>query len=1105
MDRARRAALAALVLACSVSPVAGAGLESPSGESSVAAVGWPTSSLVVSEVQTGGASASDEFIELANAGSASVDLAGLELVYVTASGSTITQKATWSTARPIDPGRHFLLANVSGVFAALADVTYSGGLASTGGAIVLRPIGGSPIDAVGWGDATNAFVEGAAVVAPAAGSSIEREPGGDAGNDVDSNDNASDFFVQAVPAPQDLGSPATPGPGVTPTPPASPTPTATPSATSTPTPTATPVPTEVQRAIADVRRLPNGTTATIAGTLTTALGALEDQRSGFVQDPSGGIALYFDAAVAESWPAGTTIFATGGVDDRYGQRSLRVAASDVVATGAGIVPAAVAVATGTAREALEGTRVVVIGVTVGAPSALADGTGLLVDDGSGELRVIVAPVALGGVAVPSGTTVSATGPLGQRDSSGTGTSGYRLYATEPGAFAVLPAPTPTPAATASPTPTPAPGTTPTPAPSASPSATPSPTASPTPVLTVISIADARTRPVGATVSVVGVLTAEPGRLGLPHLAAIQDGTAGIAVRLPEPFAAAHRGARVQLTGVVAEPYGQRELRSLTNVVSLGDAAIPAALAVQPRDLGEGLEGRLVTVSGVVVTAITKSTSGDLAFDIEADGARLRIVADASSGLTRTSLVRHASYRLTGVVGQRATAAGRRDGYRVWLRDGQDVERLSEAGTPAPPASATPTPTPTQISIARALLTHDRTVTVEGRVTAPATLLDATGRRVVVEDATAAIEVLLPTGAAGPAIGRRLALDGTVVRAYGAPRLRATAVRVVGSAATPAVTSLRGAPTTANEWRLVRVSGTVTDVHRLGDRWRAELSLGRDRVPIVGLPGAHIPSTTLADGRRASIVGIVRRASPGATDRRFAIEPRSARDIDLGPAVAVPGAAGRKAGGQGSSTSPASSTPAGPIDVDIAALAHRVGQVVRVGGLIVEVLADGAQLDDGTATGRIVLTGEATAYATLLEEGDAVNATGVVARRGDELVVVVDDAAGLARAGDLDPGASPLVPSASPSSSPSPSRETRIAASAGPFGSLGIPGAAGLASLMLLSVASAVVTVLRRRRVRPAFLAALASRVDRRGGQPLRQEARPDGPEAADEPTGPPPM
>ena len=44
--------------------------------------------LVVSEVVTGGANASDELIELYNPSSAPLPLEGLELVYVTASGAT---------------------------------------------------------------------------------------------------------------------------------------------------------------------------------------------------------------------------------------------------------------------------------------------------------------------------------------------------------------------------------------------------------------------------------------------------------------------------------------------------------------------------------------------------------------------------------------------------------------------------------------------------------------------------------------------------------------------------------------------------------------------------------------------------------------------------------------------------------------------------------------------------------------------------------------------------------------------------------------------------------------------------------------------------------
>ena len=128
-----------------------------------AAVTWPPSAgLLIAEVVTGGASASDEYVEITNAGGVPADLAGLELVYVTSSGSTVTRKATWTELTLLVTGQHLLVANAVGTYASTADATYSGGFAATGGALVLRPVGGAPIDAVGWGDATNAFVEGTA-------------------------------------------------------------------------------------------------------------------------------------------------------------------------------------------------------------------------------------------------------------------------------------------------------------------------------------------------------------------------------------------------------------------------------------------------------------------------------------------------------------------------------------------------------------------------------------------------------------------------------------------------------------------------------------------------------------------------------------------------------------------------------------------------------------------------------------------------------------------------------------------------------------------------------------------------------------------------------
>ncbi|MFI5261015.1 MAG: lamin tail domain-containing protein, partial [Candidatus Limnocylindrales bacterium] len=139
----------------------------PELPTAAAAATWPVATgPLVSEVMTGGVSASDEFVELYDAGPTPVDLAGDEVVYVSATGGTLTRKASWPTTQLLAPGQHLLLADGSGTYAAHADLTSSGGLAAAGGSIVLRTADGTVIDAIGWGSATNAFVEGTAAGAP---------------------------------------------------------------------------------------------------------------------------------------------------------------------------------------------------------------------------------------------------------------------------------------------------------------------------------------------------------------------------------------------------------------------------------------------------------------------------------------------------------------------------------------------------------------------------------------------------------------------------------------------------------------------------------------------------------------------------------------------------------------------------------------------------------------------------------------------------------------------------------------------------------------------------------------------------------------------------
>ena len=228
-------AAACLCLVLLVGSVGAAGVSAPA-----ATVMWPASGgFLVGEVMTGGAGASDEFLELYNAGGAVLDLNGHELVYVTATGGTVTRKHAWTTQTLVPPGRHVLLANGAGTYAAMADATYSGGLAATGGGLVLRVTGGDPVDGLAWGVAANAFVEGFAGPAPAPGSSLERRPGGELGNATDTNDNLVDTFIQSQPVPQNLAAPATPS--TTPTPSDPVPPSASPTVSSPPSPTVTPI------------------------------------------------------------------------------------------------------------------------------------------------------------------------------------------------------------------------------------------------------------------------------------------------------------------------------------------------------------------------------------------------------------------------------------------------------------------------------------------------------------------------------------------------------------------------------------------------------------------------------------------------------------------------------------------------------------------------------------------------------------------------------------------------------------------------------------------------------------------------------------------------
>lgn len=169
-----------------------------SGVASAATNSLISPNLVISQVQAGGSSnANDEFIELFNRGSSPIDLNGHRLVYRSSTGSNdVGPIAVWTTSTIIEPGRYYLIASVSYDGNVAPDIVFNNSacacsLSATSGGVGLR-LGesntGQLIDSVGWGAATNVFVEGSTAAASGNDNSIARKQNGCQDTDVNSND-----------------------------------------------------------------------------------------------------------------------------------------------------------------------------------------------------------------------------------------------------------------------------------------------------------------------------------------------------------------------------------------------------------------------------------------------------------------------------------------------------------------------------------------------------------------------------------------------------------------------------------------------------------------------------------------------------------------------------------------------------------------------------------------------------------------------------------------------------------------------------------------------------------------------------------------------------
>jgi uncharacterized protein len=186
----------------------------------------PGAGVVVSQVYGGGgnsgATYTNDFIELYNAGSTAVSLAGWSVQYASAAGSSWQVTALSGT---IQPGRYYLVQQAAGAGGTTPlptpDATGTINMSATAGKVALAsvttaltgtcPLGGNVVDFVGFGTTANCYEGSGPTPAPSNTNAVLRKQDGA----QDTGDNAADF-VSGPPTPRN-SSHGEPPPDVPPT------------------------------------------------------------------------------------------------------------------------------------------------------------------------------------------------------------------------------------------------------------------------------------------------------------------------------------------------------------------------------------------------------------------------------------------------------------------------------------------------------------------------------------------------------------------------------------------------------------------------------------------------------------------------------------------------------------------------------------------------------------------------------------------------------------------------------------------------------------------------------------------------------------------------
>ncbi len=392
---------------------------------------------------------------------------------------------------------------------------------------------------------------------------------------------------------------------------------------------------------------------------------------------------------------------------------------------------------------------------------------------------------------------------------------------------------------------------------------------------LIDISDARTAPIGQSVTVEGVIAWAPPFDG--RILFVQDATGGLSVfenNLPAGLAI---GDRIRMTGSAGAFDGERQINSITafEVLSSGPPPVPVQTTGASIAAGEDL-GELVTIDGTVEQIDVLNFGNQMVLLRDANGDAFTVYADSRTGVEDTAWQIGQLYGVTGPLGTDESVGGTDlevdNPNRIEVRSLDDVQ----------PGGAT-------VLIADARNAIGSTVAVQGVIT---WVPDFDSRVIFLQDETGGISTFdsdladfAPAGGFQP--GHLIRAVATVGAFRGEVQLNDFAsIDVLGTVAIPAPEGVTGASVNAGEdqGELVTITATVDAVDNPSfDNQQVTMTDGAGTTFTVyadGRTGLQLTDWTV--GERYRVTGVI-----GSDDRNTPaarIEPRGPAD----QVVAAPG-------------------------------------------------------------------------------------------------------------------------------------------------------------------------------------------------------------------------